>query len=432
MANLRPGYRAPNSKSIGNPILEVFSETTDAASKTLAGERVTLCVEGWSNINNDPIVAASIQYGDRVYVVDSVDTSGLAHTGEILANLCDQLIEKAQETFGVVITAVVSDNAGNMIRMQKLVSAGRDIVQYGCSAHQLDLLAKDLGPTRVTNSIVEIAKFFRNTHLPKSWLKDEGATKPPMPCTVRWSSSLRLLKWYSEEWAKIKRVIDKHLEYFSSSANSAFVRNAKNLALFQQVTDAIKCLTTICVALSQIQDNSVRVAQAVEAWKVLLEKFRGNTEFWKWLEKCEARYNVSVPDVWFVANLLHSKLIGNRLTQFELKKALSWIKENKPGDLTAFLNYIGSEKVKVKKAFTEATGAKVENFLKAQNLMMGNYDDGLLQLSLEALSYIPSTGGLERMLSSMGFIHSDLRNRLDPAKVNKLAFCLRVPRDNDL
>ena len=95
------------------------------------------------------------------------------------------------------------------------------------------------------------------------------------------------------------------------------------------------------------------------------------------------------------------------------------------------MNYIGGEKEQVKEAFTEATGAKVENFLKAQNLM-GNYDDGLLQLSLEALSYIPSTGGLERMFSSMGFIHSDLRNRLDPAKVNKLAFCLRVLRDNDL
>ena len=75
------------------------------------------------------------------------------------------------------------------------LSAGRDIVQYGCSAHLLNLLAKDLGPTRDTNSIVGIAKFFRNTHLPKSWLKDEGAKKPPMPCTVRWSSSLRLLEW---------------------------------------------------------------------------------------------------------------------------------------------------------------------------------------------------------------------------------------------
>ena len=256
MANLRPGYRAPNSKSIGNPFLE-------------------------------------------------------------------------------------TDNAGNMIRMRELVSAGRDIVQYGCSAHQLNLLAKDLASTRVTNSIVEITKFFGNTHLPKSWLKDEGAKKPPMPCTLRWSSSLRLLEWYSEEWVKIKRVIDKHLEYFSSSAHSAIVRNVKNLTLFQQVTDAIKCLTPICVALNQIQDNSIQVAQAVEALKDLLEKFRGNTDFREWLENCQARYNVSVPDVWFVANLLHPKLIGNRLTQFELQKAVSWIKENKPGELTAFLNYIG-------------------------------------------------------------------------------------------
>ena len=100
---------------------------------------------------------------------------------------------------------------------------------------------------------------------------------------------------------------------------------------------------------------------------LLLEKFRGKTEFREWLENCEARYNVSVPDVWFVATLLYPKLIGNRLTQFELQKAVSWIKENKPGDLTAFMNYIGGEKEQVKEAFIAANGAKVENFLEAQN-----------------------------------------------------------------
>ena len=47
-------------------------------------------------------------------------------------------------------------------------------------------------------------------------------------------------------------------------------------------------------AHSTLHDRRANVAQAVEAWKVLLEKLRGNTEFRDWLEKCEARYNVSV------------------------------------------------------------------------------------------------------------------------------------------
>ena len=37
-----------------------------------------------------------------------------------------------------------------------------------------------------------------------------------------------------------------------------------------------------------------------------------------------------------------------------------------------------------------------------------------------------NSAGIERVFSSMGFVHSDLRNRLDSEKVAKLAFCLRA------
>ena len=38
----------------------------------------------------------------------------------------------------------------------------------------------------------------------------------------------------------------------------------------------------------------------------------------------------------------------------------------------------------------------------------------------------PSSAGLERLFSSMGYVHSDIRNRLDPERVRKLAFCMRL------
>ena len=50
----------------------------------------------------------------------------------------------------------------------------------------------------------------------------------------------------------------------------------------------------------------------------------------------------------------------------------------------------------------------------------------LSELAQTLLNVVPSSAGLERIFSSMGFVHSDLRNRLAPEKVGKLAFCLRV------
>ena len=38
----------------------------------------------------------------------------------------------------------------------------------------------------------------------------------------------------------------------------------------------------------------------------------------------------------------------------------------------------------------------------------------------------PSSAGLESVFSSMGHVHSEIRNRLNSEKVRKLAFCMRL------
>ena len=42
------------------------------------------------------------------------------------------------------------------------------------------------------------------------------------------------------------------------------------------------------------------------------------------------------------------------------------------------------------------------------------------------MAMVPSSAGLERIVSSMGYIHSEIRNRLDPEEVRTLAFCMRL------
>ena len=90
--------------------------------------------------------------------------------------------------------------------------------------HELNLRAKDLIPTAVAKQVIDFAKIFRNTHLPKAWLEEEGARKPPFPSDTKWNSACRLLEWYVEERPKMKKVIEKQHVYFDTGATCLNVR----------------------------------------------------------------------------------------------------------------------------------------------------------------------------------------------------------------
>ena len=85
-----------------------------------------------------------------------------------------------------------------MTKTRKSVAEECRVIQYGCGAHHMNLWAKDLAPATIVKKVTEIAQFFGNIHLPKAWLEDTGARKPPMPIDVRWNSALHLLEWYQE------------------------------------------------------------------------------------------------------------------------------------------------------------------------------------------------------------------------------------------
>ena len=62
-------------------------------------------------------------------------------------------------------------------------------------AHLLNSLAKkDSYPTDM-KKVIQVAKRFRNCHLPHGYLNEElDTTKPPLPSDVRWNSGLSTLE----------------------------------------------------------------------------------------------------------------------------------------------------------------------------------------------------------------------------------------------
>ena len=85
---MRPGYKPPNRNNLGTDILDaVYTDMEGECCTKLRGQEVSLCIDGWSNICNDPKVAASIQHENKVYIVGTTDTSGSSHNSEYLAKL---------------------------------------------------------------------------------------------------------------------------------------------------------------------------------------------------------------------------------------------------------------------------------------------------------------------------------------------------------
>ena len=78
-----------------------------------------------------------------------------------------------------------------------------------------------------------------------------------------------------------------------------------------------------------------------------------------------------------------------------------------------------SEQFKVK-----TPNCKAKSFIRAQTAL-GVISDELSRLSLKLMSLAPSSAGIERAFSTMGYVEGDLRNSLSSEKTEKLAFCMR-------
>ena len=144
----------------------------------------------------------------------------------------------------------------------------------------------------------------------------------------------------------------------------------------------------------------------------------------EWLQYAEKRYNNSVPASWFAAHVLHPRYTGEDLTASEMKKALEWIDAEYPTVKGDYLTFLGDSRATLRDEFAKTPNCKAKSFIRAQTAL-GVISDELSRLSLKLMSLAPSSAGIERAFSTMGYVEGDLRNSLSSEKTEKLAFCMR-------
>ena len=98
----------------------------------------------------------------------------------------------------------------NFLRQLQDGTLSEDGLEYGCGALILNLLCKDLHTKSVTDKVLTVVKYFRNTLLPGSWLRNETQKKLQLPSDTRWNSMSDALQCYLEAGPPLFAIVDKH------------------------------------------------------------------------------------------------------------------------------------------------------------------------------------------------------------------------------
>lgn len=141
-----------------------------------------------SNVHNEPVICSTVTTPEyKIVLVHTVDTSGNAHTPDYLVKIAVDSITKCQNQFGCSVRSFVTNNAANVAKMRELLEqrVDVDVTTYGCSAHLMNLFAKDLEIPSIKEQVVQVVKYFRNNHFAAAAYKDNGGLRLIMPQEVR-------------------------------------------------------------------------------------------------------------------------------------------------------------------------------------------------------------------------------------------------------
>lgn len=218
IAQLNPKYAEdmPSAKTLSSKLLDKqYDESTKKMEESLEEcEGITITSDGWTNVRGDHIVNFIIKAPGRPPIFyKAIDTSGIRQgTDAVTEAICAVIVEVGPEK----VSAVVTDNAPVMQAAWDGIEARfPHIAAYGCAAHTLNLLIKDiLADPCYTNTIkdeVKIAKFVNNHHLVHAKFEEKRKQlgvkhKLSSPVATRWYSHYNSAKDLLNAKVLIKRL----------------------------------------------------------------------------------------------------------------------------------------------------------------------------------------------------------------------------------
>lgn len=437
---IRPTYTAPSRKQIATSLLnkeyDVIKKTID--EKISSSNTIVIMLDGWTDINGISLINVVLGIPDIIFF-RAIDSKTESHTGEYIFKVISDVIE---EVGPLKVQAVVTDNAASMkLSLKLLESKYPHLITYGCAAHGLHLMIKDLSKlplfSRVQAMSKSIIQFYKNKHYPKQLLKqiqiDQIGKEITLKTMVetRWGSfyqsldSLRKNKAFLEAATVNPKIqIDSTTRKYILDENTFWPEMEKALKLLEPISKAIESLEGDKQYVSKVHSELKVIKSAINECVQLF-----STKEQLQIEKIyEDRHRFMSHNVQIAAYFLNPTYHG-KLEEEEINNAIQYIMEfsktkmglNEMAVLCDIADYRAKNSLWSNPYIWEATKA-----VDALTWWKGLCETKILsQVAIKILSLPPTSASCERNWKNFSLVKTKKRNRLSIETTEKLVYIMQ-------
>lgn len=380
-----------------------------------------------------------------------IDPETEQHSGDYIYNVLSGCIE---EIGPHKILSVCTDNAPNMkMAWKKIQEKYPHILTYGCVAHCLNLMAKDLlrlsSFDKIFKQTKKIIQFFRNKHIPRQVLRkvqlEENSTEIALivPSETRWcSAAISFESVLKNKNAIQKAILDKAIRTVVDSSVRRYILDEDNF--WPRLTSCYGILKPILDTITQLEGDVNSISKVTPGMQKLLGAVDVNVnnlqkDMIREIKKIiEARMEYLHHSVHLAAYMLHPKYCGIGCSESEMSEAIEFIanfssdrnysEETVLGDLAEFRSKQGF--------FSKTYLWKAAINTEPITWWKGFCDEKeLSKVAVKILSLPASAASCERNWKVFSHTKTKKRNRLKIEKTNKLVsikFNLQLLDDEDL
>jgi Protein of unknown function (DUF 659)/hAT family C-terminal dimerisation region len=463
----------PNRKQLATTLLDKCHQKLMAkVDARLKCATACLTTDGWSNIKNDPVVNYMAVSPECSLFLESVSTGQQGHDHKFLAADIARVIRKHE---GTSFAGAVTDNTSTNKKAWKLLEEMFPSSYFqGCCSHGIHLLVKDIFAATKTkrNGAIEatyptgypfedmlmftagcrdIVKFFHNHHIVKAQLlelqKTTNAKALIRPAPTRWGTIQGMCSTLLDSESHLHAMVSAR-EFIKGTATQKAERmQLKDIITDNQFVTKLKKALAILVPLDRLivkyQSDKVPISAVLPDFYALPKEFekiydagsitQGEFDYLGMLSR--ERLKFMYGKAHGLSYILDPCHLGEGLSA-DLRLTLETALFETPVDdivptclerqellcvqYTEFV--IASTKQKEMNTFHYKMLAKGSKSVLQYWLVDGKAWPELQKVATKLFSMATSSAASERNFSTMGFLHSKLRNRLTINTVEKLVF----------
>lgn len=450
---LKPSFHIPSRVTIAETHLPNYYNTERAKLDSLIenSNHISILSDGWTSITNEPIINYILQINNQTYFYKSEPTTTHSHTAEYIAS---GLMEVINQISSSKIISITTDNASNMVSaLSKIRTIYPHIIPIGCLSHKLTLLAQDFYKESTIETIINQAKttvnFIKQHPLFEQHIKSTANLQPKnfisfnRPSKTRWQGLMDLIKPLQHNYTSIQLAIQESIlnNLYNKDPNFSLIQQLfNNNSFLENLTQLRLLFTPLLSATISLESNNPQFSTAYYWLHYLSNNIPTTTllETNTLKSLIHKRITQSYNPLMAISYLLDPPLRSQHPILVpipQLKESIHYIHKHYSQYTTDQL----SQLLSLLSALNERSGVFEDDILFNSYSTASSFEswlqlfelpDFFINISLICRFLPPTTGAAERNWSTRGFIHSKLRNRLNPSRVDKLVFLHSSLRNN--